>query len=495
MRHFGPVVAAALSVLVVGACAPAALGAAQRPPAAVAGAGPGAGAGAAASGGWGRAEQVPGLAALTGRGDSGLTAVSCASPGNCSAGGFYASGRTTQAFVVSQASGTWGRALEVPGLAGLNKGGNAQVSTVSCASPGNCSAGGYYTSGHSAGGAPMTAAFVVSQVHGTWGTAQAVPGLAALNTGQQAGVSSVSCASPGECSAGGSFGRPFDHGSCCRANGFVVSQVSGTWGTAQHIQGAAGVSSVSCASPGNCGATAGGLVVSQAGGTWGKAQRVATPAGSSFGKASMTMISCATPGNCTAGGAGQKMARALVASQVRGTWGTAREIPGTAGLTKRGSSQVSAVSCSAAGYCTVGGSGYWQHPEGSSTRAFAVPYVVRQRRGTWGQAERIPAIAAVSKFGYAVITALSCSSSGNCGIAGRYATSSDNPDGSGPGQVFVASQVRGALTTPRVITTALGNDGPAQIAAIACTAAGRCSAVGYYWLREQERAFVISRAG
>ena len=478
-------VAAALSVLVVGACAPRASGSAPGSPAA--------GAGAAASGGWGRAEQVPGLAALAGSGDSGLSAVSCASPGNCSAGGFYASGGTSQAFVVSQVSGTWGRALEVPGLAGLNKGSNAQVSTVSCASPGNCSAGGYYTSGHSAGGAPMTAAFVVSQVHGTWGTAQAVPGLAALNTGKEAGVSSVSCASPGECSAGGSFGRPFGQGSCCRPNGFVVSQVNGTWGTAQKIQGTAGVSSVSCASPGNCGATAGGLVVSQAGGTWGKARRVATPAGSTFGKASMTLISCATPANCTAGGAGQKMARALVVSQVHGTWGTAREIPGTAGLTKRGSSQLSAVSCTAPGYCTAGGSGYWQHPEGSSTRAFAVPYVVRQRRGSWGQAERIPDIGAVSKNGYAVVTALSCSSPGNCGVAGRYTTSSYNPDGSGPGQVFVTSQVRGALTTPRVITTALGNDGPAEIAAIACTAAGRCSAVGYYWLGNQERAFVISQ--
>ena len=104
MRHFA-VVAAALSVLVVGACAPGAPGTMQRPPAAIAGAG--AGAGAAASGGWGRAEQVPGLAALTGSGDAGLTAVSCASPGNCSAGGFYASGGTTQAFVVSQVSGTW----------------------------------------------------------------------------------------------------------------------------------------------------------------------------------------------------------------------------------------------------------------------------------------------------------------------------------------------------------------------------------------------------
>src|SRR5260221_14761863 len=36
----------------------------------------------------------------------------------------------------------WGRAIEVPGLGTLNAGGEAQVSAVSCASAGNCAAGG-----------------------------------------------------------------------------------------------------------------------------------------------------------------------------------------------------------------------------------------------------------------------------------------------------------------------------------------------------------------
>ena len=52
----------------------------------------------------------------------------------------------------------WGRALgkkcagwvrspakEVPGTAALNKGTLAQIGSVSCASPGDCNAGGYYT--------------------------------------------------------------------------------------------------------------------------------------------------------------------------------------------------------------------------------------------------------------------------------------------------------------------------------------------------------------
>jgi len=42
------------------------------------------------------------------------------------------------------ASGVRGRAITVPGLAALNKGRNAGVSSVSCPSPGSCAAGGLY---------------------------------------------------------------------------------------------------------------------------------------------------------------------------------------------------------------------------------------------------------------------------------------------------------------------------------------------------------------
>jgi hypothetical protein len=85
--------------------------------------------------------------------------VSCASAGNCSAGGFYADGSNNeQAFVVSQVGGTWHKAIEVPGTAVLNKGVQAHILSVSCTSAGHCSAGGTYTD--SSG---VIQAFVVSQ--------------------------------------------------------------------------------------------------------------------------------------------------------------------------------------------------------------------------------------------------------------------------------------------------------------------------------------------
>jgi hypothetical protein len=108
---------------------------------------------------WGKAEEVPGTAKLNTGGSAGVASVSCASAGNCSAGGFYTdSSGARQAFVVGEVNGTWGTAKEVPGTAALNTGGNDEVSSLSCAPAGNCSAGGAYTDGSGAG-----QAFVVSR--------------------------------------------------------------------------------------------------------------------------------------------------------------------------------------------------------------------------------------------------------------------------------------------------------------------------------------------
>ncbi len=80
--------------------------------------------------------------------------MSCASPGNCAAAGYYSdSSGNYQGFVASERNGRWGKAIEVPGLGALNTGGGVDVSAVSCAPAGSCAAGGFYTDrrGHSQG--------------------------------------------------------------------------------------------------------------------------------------------------------------------------------------------------------------------------------------------------------------------------------------------------------------------------------------------------------
>src|SRR6266705_5298611 len=134
-------------------------------------------------------------------GNAVVLSVSCPSTGNCAVGGYYtdASSRN-QAFVAGERNGRWGNAVELPGSAALNAGGNAQVLSVSCPSEGNCAAGGYYTDS-----ALHDQAFVASERNGRWGNAIEVPGTAALNPHAKAWVYSVSCPTAGNCAAGGYY--------------------------------------------------------------------------------------------------------------------------------------------------------------------------------------------------------------------------------------------------------------------------------------------------
>ena len=72
---------------------------------------------------------------------------------------------------------------------------------MSCASAGNCTADGYAVSS-------TVDPFIVSETNGTWGLANTVAGMPNLNVGQNAGATSVSCASAGSCAAGGLYSTP-----------------------------------------------------------------------------------------------------------------------------------------------------------------------------------------------------------------------------------------------------------------------------------------------
>jgi hypothetical protein len=208
------------------------------------------------AGTWRTAIEVPGLGSLNRGGNAQLASVSCGSAGNCAAGGSYKDGSGhQQAFLVSERNGTWGKARQVPGSGALNAGGVAAVTSVSCASAGNCAAGGFYRDGSS-----NQQAFVASERNGAWDMAIEVPGSGTLNAGGDASVGSVSCASAGNCVAGGDYRDGHGH-----FQAFVVSETNGSWGKARQVPGlgtlnkggSAGVTSLSCRSAGNCGAGGG----------------------------------------------------------------------------------------------------------------------------------------------------------------------------------------------------------------------------------------------
>jgi hypothetical protein len=51
---------------------------------------------------------------------------------------------TVKGFVVNEVNGSWHNAIEVPGMSALNPSRNGQVTALSCAKAGRCSAGGIY---------------------------------------------------------------------------------------------------------------------------------------------------------------------------------------------------------------------------------------------------------------------------------------------------------------------------------------------------------------
>ena len=116
--------------------------------------------------------------------------------------------------MVSERNGARRKAIEVPGSGTLNAGGTADVLSVSCASAGNCAAGGYYTDSHG-----NQQAFVADERHGRWNRAVKVPGTATLNAGASAALLSVSCPAAGPCGGGGTYKDLSGH-----LQAFAVSQ-------------------------------------------------------------------------------------------------------------------------------------------------------------------------------------------------------------------------------------------------------------------------------
>ena len=317
---------------------------------------------------WGDAIEVPGTAALNAGNGAQVMSVSCTPDGvgDCTVGGYYTDGfDIRQAFVANDVNGTWDDAIEVPGTAVLNAGGvlaEASVQSVSCSSTGNCAVGGSYVD--SSG---TLQAFVANDVNGTWDDAIEVPGTAALNTGGNAEVSSVSCSSAGNCVAGGGYSVSASSG-LLPSQTFVASEVNGIWGDAIEVPGTAAlnagevafVNSVSCASAGNC--AAGGyyddssgvrraFVASETNGTWDEAIEVPGTGGTTL----VNSVSCPSAGNCVAGGGylGPFTTQAFVVSEVNGTWDEAIQIAGI----PEASSSVESVSCPSVGGCAAGGFG------------------------------------------------------------------------------------------------------------------------------------------
>lgn len=230
---------------------------------------------------WGNAELVPGTAALDGGDWAGGGALSCTSPGDCAAAGFYSTSQPVEyGFVASQANGSWGKAAPEAGISGIGSGA-ITFASMSCASAASCTAGGSFYGSYSTD-YDTTDGFVMSESCGRWGRAEELSDLGlAADTDVQ--VTSVSCPAAGDYVAAGSYQDSSGY------TPFVVEETNGARGDAQQLAGTDGTDSaplVACVSAGNCIVTEGDSVSAETGGIWEAAQGL--PAGFTA-----TALSCA----------------------------------------------------------------------------------------------------------------------------------------------------------------------------------------------------------
>jgi hypothetical protein len=432
-------------------------------------------------GSFGSAVEVAGTAGLNAGGNDEVDVISCASPGNCGAGGFYTDGAGhQQVWVANDVAGSWDPAVEIPGMALLNAGTVSSFNGISCPSAGNCTGVGDYTdeSGE-------LQAFVVDEKGGTWGSAIEAPGTGFLNSDGVALGFAVSCSSAGNCTAGGAFANSTAH-----LQAFSINEVNGVWDSAVQLPGietlSAGTNSaltwLHCSSAGNCSgvgiytdasAHTQSFVDDEQNGTWGAAQE--TPGDATLnagGDMEYNEISCSSVGNCAAGGFYTDSAahlQAFTVSEVSGVWGSAAELPGIATMNAGGASAVFGVSCTASGSCSAVGN----YTDGSSNEQ---AFVVDEVGGTWGSIQEAPGSSALNVAGGANLNDVSCTSPGNCDAGGFY---SDTANSS---QALVIDEVDGTWGSAQEApgTAALNAQGTASVLATSCSTYGNCTAGGFY---------------
>jgi hypothetical protein len=292
---------------------------------------------------WGQAQEIRGTGALNTGGVAEVAALSCVTAGQCTVGGDYLANGGSQPFVAVQQNGAWGTAHTFPQVETLNTGKIGAISALSCRSGGTCTATGRYRTADS-----HEHPFVIAEVNGTWGAVTQVPGLAALPAGGAASATLgfLSCPAAGDCTAGGNYFDARNH-----SLAYLVTEKNGTWGKALAVPGAASLGKttidpldgLACASPGNC--TAAGsyadnlkasdgrvFVISEKNGKWGTAKALPGSVTLSGGRdVNPGALACGAAGDCVLGGsyvADRSLEAPFLATQKNGTWGTASEVPG-----------------------------------------------------------------------------------------------------------------------------------------------------------------------
>jgi Bacterial Ig-like domain (group 3) len=331
---------------------------------------------------------------------------------------------------------------------------------------------------------------------GIWGTPQPVPGLAALvsTTVTVSQVNDIHCSTPGNCVAIGDYDAPNDYYNVP----FVVSETNGIWGSVQSVSGitpdpAVGDSllgSLTCGTPDYCIATGSvtgsdgvqhNFLLPETDGVWSTATIMdfSSLPGATGGW--VAALSCPADDSCTATGyyVGPSGMLPFTMDETAGTWGQPQPVAGLDSLGTGTATQVSSalwtVSCAAPGDCLAGG---YYIAAGSE-----VPFTVTESGHTWGQAQAIPGLAALSTGSaqLGVVSGVACPDAGDCTVAGI--TTSTDSAGTASAQVFTLDESQGTWGQARALalpsSATLETEIPpvsGTMPKLSCRAAGDCVA-------------------
>jgi hypothetical protein len=419
-----------------------------------------------------------------------LPALSCASAGNCSAGGAYSDkAGKVQGLLLSEVRGVWKAPTRLLPPASANADPSTSINSLSCASPGNCAAVGSFADTHSNG-----LSFVANEVKGVWQRAKEVTlPTGASSTIQNSEVHSVVCSTPGNCSAVGSYldsTQPTGH-----AQGLEVNEVRGVWGHAvetkvpadANVNPYVSIIQVACGHVGNCVAvgsyirddnTTEGLIITEVNGVWNGATAVTLPGNAgAYPSAALSEVTCASANNCTAIGTYTTAAgdvEGMIASETHSTWARAQEMTMPSGAATNPHTffyGYGGLACPSIGNCSAGG----QYLVGTSTYE---GFFINEVNGSWLAATEMALPAGAQMGGRnGGVVAVSCRSVGNCSAGAAYV------DGASEYQALVINEVAGQWQTGQKISLPTGDntvgvDG--GVYGLVCHATGPCTATGSY---------------
>jgi hypothetical protein len=359
---------------------------------------------------------------------------------------------------------------------------------LSCPSAGNCSAGGSFSD---AGG--KVQGLILNEVKGVWKKPFRIIPPSGADANPSLTINSLSCATAGNCSAVGSFEDRHSNG-----QSFVADEVKGVWKRAQAVTLPAGagatiqnseIHSIDCWSPGNCSAIgsyldnaspdshAQGLEINEVRGTWQRARETVVPANANADPyVDINQVACTHSGNCVAVGSfisADNATEGLIIPEVRGTWKSAIAAVLPGNASAFPSALLSEVTCVSTGNCTAIGT--YTNVSGD-----VEGMSVTETHATWSRALAMvmPSGAATNPhtffYGYG---GLACPSVGNCSAGGQYRVGTSTYEG------FFINEVKGTWHTATELSLPAGAQMAGRnggVVAVSCRSAGNCSAGAAY---------------